>query len=363
MVMAGAPGYARETPKPVMAWSARIPHISSLSISPDGRFVGIVSNGGKVMCYSISGSQIWSTDLPGATDVIISPGAEYALAFCRLNSCETTVTFFDSEGRTHWSRKITGAIWSADACKTKDGARFVVGTGEKYVYVFDIGKNRRDYRRWRAPGVVVTISLDASGENVTFGTWQDSAIVRSTARGRQIWKTQADGRALQHVQTLPQSDCVLLRSIPNRVRAVGEFALLDCKGKRIWSGNIRPSYKDRVLVSPGGEYVCVGYTKAISHKGAVEKEEHAVLYDSGGHELWDKGSLFFTARPLLVTKGGMVLVAGAGNSLFRLGRSGEPEPSLKLPAAIVRSISSRDGKRLLVECANERLYLINMPSG
>ena len=362
LALASARGYARETPKLAIAWFTPMPGISSLNISPDSKFVGLVSKYGKAMCYSLTGERLWSADLPGATDVIIAPGAEYALAYSRLNPCETCVTFLDSTGSRHWSRRVMGAVWSADACKIEDGVRFAVGTGERYVYVFDFGKGRRRYRRWHAPGAVVSINLDPTGERVTYGTWQNSAFGCATFQGERIWETQAPGQTLQHVQALQGGGRALLCLVPNRARKTGEFRLLDSSGKRIWSGELSPSRKDRVLISPCGKYVCVGYTKRISHKGAVEKEEHTVLYDSHGKVLWDKGSLFFAARPLLVTTSGTVLVAGSDKSLFWLGRAGEPEPSLKLPADLVRATSSRDGKRLLIECADGRLYLINIPS-
>jgi hypothetical protein len=113
------------------------------------------------------------------------------------------------------------------------------------------------------------------------------------------------------------------------------------------------------MCSPNGRYACLGYSKEISHKGKSTKERHAVLYDNG-KKLWDKGSLFFEAEPMMVTSEGHAIICREGKTLCTMGVSGDVAPSLQLPSSLSYSLSSGDGKALLASCADGKLYVLGV---
>ena len=369
LIIAAGSALIRSPAAPPVAAAEQMPRISivrhfacenprSMTFSADGRFLCVVMQDSTVNCYSSTGAKRYSTKVPGADSVVIASGGDYALAYARRNPSRRRLTFLDAKGNVHWKMDVAGAVWSADACRTEDGARFVIGTGERYVYVVNIGQKRKRYRRWRVPGAVVSLNIDREGEQITFGTWQRSCVGCASPAGNSIWQIEADPASLHYVRLLDSPERLLLRSIPNRSGADGEFRVLSARGERIWRGNIDCSQNTRVLASPDGRYVCLGYTKLIEHKGEFVREKHAALYDASGHRLWDKGSLFFEADPILTTSGGYVLVESGENALFVLGPTGDVKPSLKLPASVKRCVSSRDGRRALLYCSDGRLYIL-----
>ena len=91
-----------------------------------------------------------------------------------------------------WRRGVSGAVWSADVLPRANGDCFVLGTGEGYVYALEIGKRTQKYRRWRAPGAVVSVAADCDNDRVAIGTWQDASICRANLRGRRDWEINAD---------------------------------------------------------------------------------------------------------------------------------------------------------------------------
>ena len=349
-----------QMPAVSLAWSMPIEEPTSIAFSPCGRFFCVVTDDGTLTCYTSQGDKVYSAQIPGNDTAVLAPDGRFAMAYSHRTPIGNRLTFIDSDGQRLWEVDVTGAIWSADVCSIEDGARFIVGTGERYLYVVDVTAKRKKYRRWRTPGAVVSVNIDPRGEQVTYGTWQRSALGRATVKGKTIWRTDADQASLQYVRLLDSPDRLFVRSLPNRSGADGVFAVLDASGGRIWEGKIECDSRTKVLPSPSGNYVCLGYDKRIKHKGKSVCEKHATLYDARGKRLWDKGSLFFQADPILVTSDGCVLVRGTDNVLYSLNPTGNIKPSVKLPASINRSTVSADASRVLLHCADGKLYMLDL---
>ena len=96
------------------------------------------------------------------------------------------------------------------------------------------------------------------------------------------------------------------------------------------------------------------------HKGKSMPEKHAVLIDQRGGRLWEKGSPFFQAGPVLVTDTGFVLLSDGKNALFAVSPSGEMQRCWKIPAGIEQSAASRDGSRLLLKCHDGMVYVLRV---
>ena len=142
----------------------------------------------------------------------------------------TRLAFLAPTGRVAWQMSVSGAVWSADARDGQRGASFAVGTGDRHVYMIEIGGATRHFKRWKMPGVVASVAFDSNCENVVAGTWQHSSVCRDNLSGRANLQLDADSASLQYAQTLVDSDRVFVRSVPNRAGADGEAALLESDG-------------------------------------------------------------------------------------------------------------------------------------
>jgi len=343
-----------------IAWKRNSPDLSYFAFAPGGRYFYTAARGGKLSVYSADGKPYYSTTIAGCDRLALSPNAGWALAYKCLNPADSTIVFLDSQGHAFWKTSVTGAVWSADVCAIADGARFVVGTGKRCAYVYDLTKTGRRYKWWRTPGVVVSINIDPNGNNVSYGTWQDSAIARANIDGSELWRRDLDAASLHYLQALDSSDRMLLRSVPNCRAADGEFCVLDASGGVVWRGELNAASRARVICSPNGRFVCLGLVQSMEHKGKSVCENHAALYDESGKKLWEKGSMFFQAEPLAVTSSGEAILTDARGGLFIVRGKGELESSVKLPGSVVRSTQSHDGSALLVQCSDGNLCKLDI---
>lgn len=332
-----------------------------IELSQSGKHFCILRRSETIEVHSSDGVLAYSAQVPGADRAVISADASYAMVFSERDPADRALTFVDSNGKVCWKMDAEGAVWCADACDADKGARFAVGTAERYVYIIDIGPRSRRYRRWRAPGAVVSLYANED-DSLTYGTWQDSAVCRSTVRGRTLWREDADRASAQQMHPLHNSARALVCSVPGSYGADGEFRLLDDSGATILRGDLCASENARIIPAPNGRYICVASRRLIIHKGKSMPEKHAVLIDERGGKLWEKGSPFFQAEPVLVTAAGFVLLSDGKNALFAVSPSGEMQRCWKIPARIEQSVASRDGSRLLLKCRDGMLYVLRVSS-
>lgn len=169
-----------------------------------------------------------------------------------------------------------------------------------------------------------------------------------------------DSTSLHYAEVLQAANRMVIKSIPNRRATDGAFSLTGREGQVIWEGRLDASERTRVLSSPDGRFLCLGYMKLIEHKGKSMRERHAALHDDSGRRLWDQGSPFFQADPLLVTVRGEVLISDGKGSLFMMHGPGKLEACAKLPSPIDAFACSRDGSSALVHCADGSLSAIKI---
>lgn len=343
-----------------VGWSIPTNEIRNIAFSKSGGYVSIISRDGSVAHYDSYGERHFSTIIAGADRTVASPDGSYTLAYSFRNPANTTLTFLDASGAVYWQMDVSGAVWSADAGLCKDGSCFVIGTGSRHVYVITVGHNTKRFRRWRTDGAVCSVTLDSACKNITYGTWQTSSICRLNLEGHKDWEVEPDPANLQYVQSLGNSDRLFIRSIPNNSSLDGEAALMEPDGTSLTPLRLDASRVIHAIPSPDGEYVCVSHCKTIQHSGKSMIEKHATLYDCEGRQLWDKGSILLQATPILVTKGGFVLVSSGKNALLAVSPAGKIEQVCKLPAAVVGSTASWDGSRAMITCANGRAYCLSV---
>lgn len=342
-----------------LQWELPASQVRSISFSPSGRYVCTVSKESEVVCYDSSGAKRFSTVVPGADKAAISAEGDCLLAYSGLSRANTRLSFLDANGRMHWQMDVSGAVWSADAGNCDDGACFAVGTGADYVYLITIKGSSKRYRRWRAPGVVSSVSLSPDCKSVSYGTWQRSSVSRSDAMGHKNWQLDVDSASLQYVQSLRGSDRLFVRSVPNRSGADEEGWLAESDGTVGTRLPLPASEKTCALPSPDGFYVCTGYTKSIRHSAKTTPEMHAALYDCEGTKLWDRGSLLLPTTPISVIRGGYVLLAGKG-AILAVSPAGEVKQICKLPSAVSSSVSTRDGLRTILLCEDGKMRFLQV---
>ena len=343
-----------------VGWMIPSAGVRHIGFCRSGNYICTVSKNGEVACYNSTGAKRFSAIVPGANKAVVSPDGAFTLAYSHRNPANTRLTFLDATGHVDWQMDVAGAAWSADALCGENASSFVVGTGQKYVYLITIGADSKRFRRWRAPGAVSSIALDSTGEHVICGTWQASSVRGTDVGGRRDWEMEANAADLQYVESLGDSDRLLIRSLPNSPGTDGEAALLEPDGTCLSRFSLDCSQTARAIPSPDGVFVCIGYSKSIAHSGKSVLERHATLYDYEGRKLWDKGSMLLQVSPMLVVKGGFVLIGGGKNALFVISPAGEIKQVCKLPAAVLNSTSSRDGSQALVTCADGRIYHLSI---
>ncbi|MCE5315294.1 MAG: WD40 repeat domain-containing protein [Armatimonadota bacterium] len=357
------PGSAEATVAPAklsVVMKAHIGALKYLTFAPGGRYVAGIADNGKIIAYTSRGVKCYSTQVAGANRVALAPDGSFGIVFSRLDPSNTTCVFIDSQGHTRWKKKLRGSIWCADSCCTDGGTRFVIGTGKKRVYVIDIGERRRRCRWWRTPGAVVSVDVDAEGKDVILGTWQNSTVQRRSIRGRRIWSMDVDDSAMPMVERLVSSDRVCVRYISKSRSANASFDLIDTNGRIASSGTIDSRKKSRVLFSPSAKYICTGSVQTILHKGKSMTQKRTTLQECSGKRIWEKGSVFFQAEPIMVSARGDVLMQDGNNTLFIASASGSLEQTIKLSAKMLRNAMSQDGSLCGVNCSDGNLYVLKM---
>lgn len=341
-------------------WSIPASGLRSARFSSLGDYLCTVSRDGEVACYEPSGSRCFATRVAGATDAVVAPDGSFTLAYAKRDRANTELVFLDSAGCVEWRMDVGEAVWSADATCCDKGACFAVGTGDRRIYLVTISDSTKRYRRFRTPGVVTSVSIASSGKDVFCGTWQDSTIRRYSLTGREQVRMDADSSRLQYVQSLAESDRILLNSTANRAGGDGEAVLMESDGYELSRYPLDTSESMRAIASPDGLFVCIGCNRAIMHNGKSMPERHAVLYDCAGRKMWDKGSVLLQMTPVLVARGGFVIVGDSKNALYVVSPAGEIKKACRLPAPMLGSVASRSGSRALVRCADGRFYCISV---
>lgn len=339
-------------------WSIPAAKLRSVRFSSLGDYLCTVSKDGEVTCYGSSGSKSFATQIAGATDAVTAPDGSFTLVYAKRDRANTELLFLDSAGEVKWRMDVGGSVWSADAGCCDAGACFAVGTGDRRIYIVTIGDSTRRYRRFRTPGVVTSVALAASGKDVFCGTWQDSAVRRYSLTGRERASLDAESHELQYVQSLADSDRILVTSRANRSGGDGEAVLMESNGYELSRYALDASQSMRAIASPDGLFVCIGCNRAILHNGKPMPERHAILYDCNGRKLWDKGSVLLQMTPVLVARGGFVVAGDSRNTLYVVNPAGEIKKACKLPAAMLGSVASGSGCRALVRCVDGRFYCI-----
>lgn len=349
---------ARDAQSISIAWKRAANQPICLAMSPEADHYATVDRDSTVRYYDRSGRLLWRQEVPNATDVLIAKNGQTVLVYAKLNPAEQEVRFFRSDGRQFWKHKVEGEVWSGDI--SQDGTRAAITSGEGYVYIYRPDPKRPTYRRWRLDGTGYCVRFDGASERVIVATKRQSGLACYDANGRFQWRYRQDDDEQYQIRTSADGRRILGLLSGTQQEPGVEFCLWDSGGKRLWKRAL-DGFDARALISPDSRYMAVSYASSLSDAGGGIVERKVAVYSSTGQVLWDKGGLFFGPHLVALSPQGSSVIASDGEKcLYTIDKRGKLVSKLTMPGTIRRTLSSDDGRRILVYCGDGWLYLLRV---
>ncbi len=345
-------------PAPIkVMWQNPVKQPLSLSMSAGGQYCGIVEKGGIVKIYGPKGKLQWKQQVEGATDVLVARNGQSVLVYSRLNPVYQEVNFFRMDGSKLWTCQVQGCVWSGAV--SPDGMHAVVTTGQRYVYLYEADPSHPKYRRWRLQGIGYSILFMPDNKRVVIGTFQKPMLACYDLNDKMQWSSpcESDQQFELHVSADSKS---IVGSIPaTRYNAGAQVRFWNSAGHLVWTQQL-DGFDAHALVSPQSQYVAVSHANLIpSRKGNQVLERKVAVYRSDGRLLWEKGGLFFGPHLVALSPtGSSVIVSDGEHSVFNIDRSGRILSKMNMNGSIRTAISTEDGRRVLLYCSDDWLYLM-----
>lgn len=347
-------------PEPItVRWQNPVKEPLSLSMSAGGQYCGIVERGGVVKIYGPHGQMLWRQQVEGATDVLVARNGQSVLVYSKLNPIYQEVNFFRMDGHKLWTHRIDGCIWSGAV--SADGMRAVVTTGERFVYLYEPDPRRPRYKRWRMQGIGYSVLFTPDNQHVVIGTYQKPMLACYNLNGDMVWSTKCDSERQFELHISADSKSIVGTIPASRYNPGAELRFWSSAGKLAWSLPM-PGFDAHALVSPQSQYVAVSYGHAMpARKGPAILECKVAVYRADGHLLWEKGGLFFGPHLIALSPtGSSVIVSDGEHSVYNIDRSGRILSKKDMPGKILRAVSTEDGRRILLYCGDNWLYLMGV---
>jgi hypothetical protein len=365
-------------------WTRPAPGLTSFSVAADGSAVAWVDDkGGVRRMDSSTGATLWQArPVAGLNRVLAAPGGR-VVGYSRLNPALCALRVFDPAAgdRKAATLPVRGCVWSA--ALSGDGARALVGTGERLVYTVPLTPAApapatpapKPAEPWRAPGIPDSLAVASDRPLAVLATWQGAGVraldlkPAATAEKWGVLDPQPD-RMFRVVVSADGSTAVAVSARGRRA----EEARLEAWDARTGRSLFREPIEGRdprVLVSADGGLVAVSYARMSYYRtGGDALEYKLALFDREGNHLFaDKGSALFRPQLLALSGGadgaGRLTVYGGQGTLYTLDARGSFLSKLRLPddpdtgdAPLVRdAVSSPDGRYLLLWRGDGQLSL------
>lgn len=342
----------------VVQWKRPVNQPVSLSMSTGSRYFGSVDRDGTVRFYNKSGRLIWKRRVEGATDVLIARNGQNIIVYSRANPEIQEVYFYRGDGRLLWKHRVEGSVESGDV--SSDGIHAAITTSEKYIYVYTPDPIRPKYRRWRLDGVGYRVAFTPNNERIIVGTLDESALVCYDTQGRFQWRCRNSADRRYELSTSADGRRILGLLPATRENPGIEVCLWDSGGKRLWRRSL-DAFDARALISPKSRYVAVSYAHFVSKEGEGIVGRKVAVYNSSGDLLWEKGGLFFAPELVALSPtGSSVIVSDGERSLYNMDRRGKILSKHTLGGTVRKTVSSDDGRTVLLYCGDGWLYLMQV---
>ncbi|HEY3298482.1 MAG TPA: PQQ-binding-like beta-propeller repeat protein [Armatimonadota bacterium] len=328
-----------------------------LTMTQDGKFIGSVDKSGVVRFFDGSGKLLWQKRVEGATDMLIARNGQSVLVYSKLNPVYTEVSFFRGNGFQLWRQRVDGCIWAGAV--SPDGNYAAVTTGSRFVYAYSPDPNHPKFRRWRIKGIGRCVAFTPDNQSIIIGTWQKSGLVSYSRTGDRKWSTYHNSEK-QYDLKISADGKMVMGIIPGRYLSPGvELGLWTSTGKPLWQFALS-GYEGTALISPASEFVALSYASIISHKSKEIIERKVAVYKADGELAWEKGGLFFGPRLVALSpKGSSVIVWDGEKSLYNMDRKGRISSRLELGGKVRKTLSTEDGRKILLYCGDGTMYLLN----
>jgi outer membrane protein assembly factor BamB len=329
-----------------------------LAMSAGGTHFGTVDAKGTVQLLNRNGRLVWKQIVPDATDIMIAGSGQTLLVYSRLDPVHRDVYFYRGDGTRLWKHTVEGSVWSGSV--SPDGRYAAVTTGDRYVYVYKPDPTRPRYRRWRLDGIGHCVTFTPDSKRIVVGTWQESGLACYNLEGRFQWRSRHDTERQYELRNSADGKTIL-GLLPASQHDPGiELRLWDCAGKSLWRKQL-DGFEAKALVSPGSQYVAISYADFLSKEGDGIVERKVAVYEVNGRLVWEKGGLFFGPQlAALSPKGSSVIVSDGEKSLYNIDKRGKILSKLTLSGTIRKTLSSDDGRRILLYCGDGWLYFMHV---
>ena len=339
---------------PFVIWKKPIKPDASISTSPDGTFFGVVAPNGEITCYDLKGNLAWRNTFDGMTDLAIGHGGKSLIAFTKGDDDHRRVYLLNRRGGVIWRYRPRSAIVCAGV--SKSGRHGAFGTQDGYVYLCSFTRERPRYRRWRLPGIPVSISFSPDGNRLIVGQRNSGGVGAYTTRGQPVWLAEGDPKKVYSARYCATGGYVLYHGLSPEGEE-SHLGILGPDGKLVWS-LVLGGKEATATISYPGDYVAYGFSRDVAHKSQSARSRFVRLYSLSGKRLWEQGGMLFKPFLVSLTPSGLALVHDGRKSLAILDINGRRIGHLAMPANIRRCAPAPNSGRSLVYCGDGWLYLV-----
>ena len=353
-------------------WAQPVPGFRAAALSADGNSIAAISDDGRVRRWDWKDRPLrplWSRVVAGASQVALGAGGHTVLAYAPLDPTQKTLAFLDNKGRLISRDTLDGAIW--DVRCSDDGNYAAASTGAHSLYLYSLTAHPAPHH-WQLGGIGTSLALTPDGSSLAAGTWDGSGVTFYTPRGATLWQyypsdpqtRQALSDRLFEAQIAHDGQYILGMSYAN-VRE-GDGTLYFWRGQ----GNGRPIWTHalgedadypQAMISADGGNIGVTYTRHILHGEQSVSEQRLLVLDDAGNTLWEKGGLLFSPELVSVAADGhRVTVSDSRNTLYDLNDEGRITAPYRFSGTIRRTVTSADGRWLLVYTGDGLLNLLKL---
>ncbi len=351
-----------------LVWSKPVPELNSLTVSPRGSVIGMLTSSGKIALWSNTSSTpqiqlpvpLWS--IPGKTgdDVAITDSSGYALTFDPLNPIDTNLTGYNIATKTSaWKRSLDGALW--DLVVSRDGRYVAAGTGSDSLYLYTLDSHPH-YTTWKLGGIADSVAISPDETQIAVGEWNSSGVECFNMAGRRLWTFNGPIDRRFRVLT-PTKETIMAVSWRNRQNSYPIlYSLSTATGKLHWAYDLGTNSRNPVtLASSDGSLIVTSFERTMVRGKAVVVEQRLIAINSEGMELWEKGGIFFSPTLVsLVPDWSTLVVYDGQRTLYLIDKQGKEIARDQLSGQLVHWASTADGRLLLVDTSDNQLSLLRL---
>ena len=337
-----------------LVWQRPIPTPVSISSSPDGRLLGLITRDSQAILLDSRGALVWKVKVPDANQIVVGSNS-CAIAYTFLNPSADRLYFITSKGRIARKLSAGGAVWSAAASPNPTSGQFAIGTGSKRCSVYTFSERRFRFKRWRLNGAPCSIKFSPDGNLIAAGTWQDAGIEIFTSSGRKLAEFKGRQNLLYFADFIGSDNSVIYFARPNRTIVGETLGIKTLNLSNLWEKEL-PVVSLIADPNDSGNLIAVGFQRIITHKNERIAEKRIALYDASGKMIWEKGGMFGKWWLIKALADGVAV--RDDSNIYILDTKGAIDAKYHLPKSIILSSADPTRKFFTIFCGDGMLYRV-----